>query len=191
MSIYHTTYAQKSDEEIQKRIEEKERELVTIFKETSFQTNNNKIKIAVMGCGDKRMVEKQKMLFKKLLRQNIEMYTYDITVEHLKNESNIFQHDCTQTLPHTPYDITYAHVLLKFVETDKQFLVLKNSFDVLNPGGIAIHILDFDEIKSDTIKLPDGYWSVPLKSHKEKLKKAKINYMEIKLNYGIALVLLK
>jgi len=191
LSIYHQKYADKSNEEIKKRAEAKEQELVTIFSNISLNTNSDPVRVAVLGCGDKRNVAHHTKIFEQILKRNVEVITFDITTEHLKGETNIFQHDCTLPLPKSPYDIMYGHVLLKFIETKKQFDVLKNSFDALKPGGVAIHCFDWDEIKAEGPKLPDGMWAVPLAQHKKRLTELSIEYKEITLKYGSALVLLR
>ena len=149
------------------------------------------MRVAVLGCADKRFVAHHKRIFEQVLKRNVEIITCDITIEHLDGESNVFQHDCTLPLPNPPYDITYGHVLLKFIETEKQFDLLKNSFDALKPGGLAIYGFDWEEIKAGGLKLPDGLWAVPLDRWKDKLTKLGVKYKEISLKYGPALVLLR
>lgn len=190
LSSYHQKYTNKNDEEIQKRADVKERELVEIFKNISLN-NNVPVRLAVLGCGDKRFIGHHKRIFEKVLRNDVDVTTFDITIDHLKDAPNVLQHDCTKPLPNPPYDITYGHVLLKFIQTDKQFNVLRNSFDALNSGGIAIHLFDFEEIKSKSSRLEDALWSVPLDRWKKELSKIKIQYKEIPIEYGLALVLLK
>ena len=82
-------------------------------------------------------------------------------------------------------------MLLKFIETEKQFNLIKNSFDALKPGGIAIHVFDWEEIRVTSQKLPDDLWTVPLEQYKKILSGFKIEYKEIALKYGPALVLLR
>ena len=191
LSAYHQKYADYSGEEIKKRADAKEQELATIFNEVSLKTDIDPVRLAVLGCGDKRFVAHHKRIFENVLKRNVEVTTFDINIDHLAGESNVFQHDCTQPLPNLPYDITYAHVLLKFIEAEKQFDLLKNSFDSLNPGGVAIHVFDLDEIKATSPKLPDGLWAVPLEQYKKQLTELGIEYKEIPLKYGPALVLLR
>lgn len=191
LSVYHQKYVDQSDEEIQRKADAKEQELVAIFNEVSLNTDSDPVRLAVLGCGDKRFVAHHKRIFENVLKRNVEVITFDITIDHLTGESNVFQHDCTLPLPNPPYDITYAHVLLKFIEAEKQFDLLKNSFDALKPGGIAIHGFDWDEIKATSPKLPDGLWAVPLDQWKQKLTGLGIEYKEIPLKYGPALVLLR
>ncbi|MFH1253009.1 MAG: class I SAM-dependent methyltransferase [Candidatus Uhrbacteria bacterium] len=191
MSKYHQKYANQSDEEIKKRADAKEKELIAIFNEVSLNTNSNPISLAVLGCGDKRFIAHHKRIFEQVLKRKVEVTTFDINTDHLVGELNVFQHDCTLPLPNSPYDITYAHVLLKFIETEKQFDLLKNSFDALKPGGIAIHCFDWDELKTEETRLSDGLWSVPLQQWKQKLTEFGIDYKEIVLAFGPALILLK
>lgn len=190
LSKYHQKYADLPIDEIQRRVDAKELELEMIFNEVSLNTKENHIKVGVLGCGDERFIAQHKRIFENVLKRSVEITTFDITIDHLTGESNVFQHDCTLPLPNSPYDITYAHVLLKFIEPEKQFDLLKNSFEALKQGGLAIHIFDWDEIKSDSMKLNDNLWRVPIEELKAKLTKNGIEYKEISLKYGPALVLL-
>lgn len=153
-------------------------------------TDSNHVRVAVLGCGDKRLIAHHKRIFGKVLQRDVEVITFDITIDHLLGELDIFQADCTLPLLNTPYDITYGHVLLKFIETEKQFDLLKNSYDTLKPGGVAIHVFDWEEVREANSRMPDGLWSVPIERWKEKLKELDIEYKEIVLKYGPALVLL-
>ena len=191
LSTYHQKYSNQSDEELKRRADAKEQELTSIFQEVSLSTDSDPVKLAVLGCGDKRFVAHHKRIFENVLKRNVEVTTFDINIDHLAGESNVFQHDCTLPLPNPPYDITFAHVLLKFIETEKQFDLLKNSFDTLKSGGVAIHVFDEEEIKATSPKLPDDLWAVPLEKWKKKLTELNIEYKEIPLKYGPALVLLR
>ena len=191
LSIYHQNYQKQNDEKIQHKADEKERELDLIFEKVTVKTDSVPARIAVLGCGDKRLVKHHKRIFEKVLERKVEIITFDVTIDHLEGETNVIKHDCTLPLPNTPYDITYAHVLLKFIKTKKQFDLLKNSYDALKSGGIAIHVFDKEEIETEAPSLPDGLYSVPLKSYQQKMDSYGIEYIEIPLKYGIGLVLLK
>lgn len=191
ISQYHQHYIDQSDGEIQRKADAKEQELIEILDKVPFSTDGDLVKIAVLGCGDKRLVAHHKKIFEKVLGKNTEIITFDISTGHLSGENNIIQHDCTLPLPNQPYDIAYGHVLLKFIETKKQFDVIKNSIDVLRPGGLAIHVLDRDELDAKNEKLPGGLWSVPLEKWKEKLKETNMIFTEINLKHGLALVIKK
>lgn len=191
LSTYHKKYSELSDEQIAMRLQVKETELQAILNVVKYSPRNDLIRIAVMGCGDKRLVKGHKQLFQKYLKWQVTIITFDITTEHLNGEENVIQHDCTLPIPGDPFDITYAHVLLKFIETEKQWNVLKNSYDVLSPGGFAMHILDKEEYLSKEPTLPNGLFAVPLERWKQHLHDENITYLEIPIKYGKALVLLK
>jgi hypothetical protein len=191
LSKYHQKYKYQSDGEIEKKAEAKECELLDIFSEVSLNTNNSPTKVAVLGCGDIRFVNYHKIIFEKVLKREVEVTTFDITIEHLLGEKNIIEHDCTLSLPSSPYDITYGHVLLKFIETEKQWNVIKNSYEALSGGGLAIHILDKEEIETKEKLLSNGQFSVPLERWEEKLKQEQIKYFKIPIKYGLVFVIQK
>ena len=191
LSNYHQKYSNQTDEEMQKRINAKEEELEVIFNKIKPNTDSNILDIAILGCGERRFINGHKNIFEKTLNKDVNIFTFDITVDHLLGEKNIFQHDCTLPIPNSPYDITYAHVLLKFIETNKQFNLLLNSYNALKTGGLAIHVFDNEEIESKEIKISDSLYFVPLENYKKELEKLNIEYQEIKLKYGPALILIK
>lgn len=190
LSVYHQKYASRSDEEIQRRLQVKEDELRIIFERMPFAIKSEVVKIAVLGCADQRMVKAHADIFTRILTKPVTIITFDITIEHLQGEEGVVKYDCTLPLPNAPYDITFAHVLLKFIETKKQWDVLKNSYEALASGGIAIHVLDKEDYGIPSLKLPDGYFSVSLQRWKERLDKEGIKYQTIPVKYGLALVLL-
>ena len=183
LSKYHQRYSEKSDEELDKRIAEKEKELVVIKFAVNPVFNSNVIDVAIIGCGDKRFIKGHRKIFLDVFGQQVNITTFDITVDHLTGENNVYQHDCTLPLPNGPYDITFAHVLLRFIEKEKQWQVVANSFDVLKTNGIAIHVLDPEDYEN--IELVD------LPAIEEKLLQNNIKFKKIKLSIGIALVLIK
>ena len=191
MDTYHQKYADQTAEEIQKRIDVKKDELLAIFKQIPFASSSSFLKLAVIGCGDKRFIKGHKDIFERVLKRPVEVTTFDITIEHLGGEEGVVEHDCTQPLPGGPYTITYAHVILKFIDTEKQWDLIKNSYDALESGGLAIHILDNEEYETEGVKLDNGYYTVPLKRWIQKLEENEIKHQEIPVTYGLALVLLK
>lgn len=191
LSQYHQKYSNYSEEEMQKRADEKEEELKAIFEKVSPNTDSEIVRLAVMGSGDKRFVQHHKRIFEKFVQKPVEVTTFDITVEHLAGEENVIQHDCTTPLPNAPYDISYAHVLLKFIKTDRQWDLIMNSYDALKNGGIAIHVFDKSDYSTNEKLQADGYFSVPLDEYKSRLKEKGINYFEIPIRYGLALVLVR
>jgi hypothetical protein len=191
LSSYHQQYSNLSDEEIAKRAQVKDGELKIIFRETTFKTAIEPIKVAVLGCGDKRFVKAHKKMFETILNKPVELSTLDISTEHLAGEEGVIKHDCNQHLPNAPYHITYAHVLLKFIPTKQQWNIIRNSYQALITGGLAIHILDKEDYETKTPQLADGYYSVPLKAWKNRIKQARIDFKEIPLPFGLAIVLIK
>jgi hypothetical protein len=135
--------------------------------------------VAVFGCADKRLIQGHKVIFEKVLNKKVDLTTFDISIEHLLGEDNVYQHDCTYPLPNLTYDITYSHVLLKFIPTNKQLDLIKNSFSSLNSGGIAIHILDKADYETTDKKSYGKYFTIPLVDYKLELDNLNIKYMEI------------
>lgn len=145
----------------------------------------------MLGCGDKRFIKHHKVIFEELLKKPVQLTTFDISIEHLAGEDRIVQHDCTLPIPNTPYDITFAHVLLKFVETENQWDLIKNSINALKDGGLAIHVLDKENYEMQESRLPNGQFSVPLTRWKKKIDKLGYKFFEIYSKYGLALVIQK
>ncbi len=190
LSPYHKKYASQPDAEVQNRVNEKRQELAAIFAEVQLRTTSEPVRIAVVGCGDKRYVQWHKDIFETLLKRPVEITTFDIVIDHLEGEQNVIQHDCTLPLPGDPFDITYAHVLLRFIETEKQWDLIQSSFHALKPGGLAIHLLDTEDYETEAPMLSNGLFSVPLKRWEARLNELGIEYKEIPVKYGLALVLL-
>lgn len=191
LSSYHQKYFDQSDAEIQSKADAKAEELAVIFQKIALATDSNQVRVAILGCGDQRFIAHHQRIFAQTLKKEVEVNTFDITIDHLAGGPNVFRHDCTLPLPHPPYDITYAHVLMKFIATEKQFDLLQNSFTALLPGGVAIHVLDQEEINAAGPSLADGLWAVPLTQWKHKLTEHGIEYQEIPIKYGLALILLR
>jgi hypothetical protein len=191
LSEYHKKYSDYSNNEIQKRAEEKEVELEAVFKRVSLNTGSAIVRLAVIGSGDKRFVKIHKRIFEKIIQKPVEVSTFDIEIDHLSGEEKVIQHDCTKPLPNAPYDITYAHVLLKFIETEKQWDLLNNYYDALKTGGLAIHLLDSEDYGVKEAGLPNGIFFVPLDRWKVKLDELGVEHKEVPVKYGLALVIWK
>ncbi|MBU1180152.1 class I SAM-dependent methyltransferase [Patescibacteria group bacterium] len=181
-SKYHKQYMAQSDKEIAKKAEIKKKELKKIFSAIKLKMKNKISRIAVLGCGDKRLVAHHKRIFEEILKKSVELITFDITIEHLKGEEGIKKHDCIKPLPNRPYDIVYGHVFLKFLSINKQWAVIKNSYNALKKGGIAIFVFDEEDYKSG---------KVPLEKWEEKMKKEKIKFLELPLKFKIKTKFLK
>ncbi|MEI7749852.1 MAG: hypothetical protein WCJ25_02510 [Candidatus Moraniibacteriota bacterium] len=191
LSPYHQKYAGYPDEEIWIRADVKESELKMIFEYAPLKTESAVVKVAVMGSGDRRFVQHHERIFTELLGKRVEVTTFNITTEHLEGEDRAILHDCTKSLPGMPYDITYSHVLLKFIETEKQWDVIMNSYAALSEGGLAIHVFDSSDYETEEKLQSDGYFSVPLVQYENRLKALGIEFVEVPVRYGKALVLKK
>jgi hypothetical protein len=192
LSQYHNKYANQPDAELQRRIDAKERELIAIKAAgVAPQAGNGVLKVGVMGCGDKRFVEGHRQIFASVFGRPVQVITMDISIEHLDGEANIIKHDITEPLPEGPYDVTYAHVVLKFIDESKQGAAVENSYSALTPGGVAIHVLDTEDYADHEKVTASGYHPVDLETIKHKLDEMNIKYREVPIEYGLALVLLK
>lgn len=184
LSEYHQKFAQQSDNIIDDKLCVKKEELESIFKVMAPAFVVHPIRVAVLGCGDKRFVQKHREIFSELLGGPVALTTFDITIDHLVGESGVIEHDCTVPLPGGPFDIAYAHVLLKFIEPTKQMNVIRNSYNALAAGGIAIHVLDAGDY---TGQQP----VVLLEKYKSQLVAEGVSFKEIPVAFGLALVLCK
>ena len=197
ISEYHQKYAGLSDKEIANRMKVRELELFEIFKKVILMTGNSLVNVAVTGCCDKRFIKLHQQMFEKVLKKKVKIISFDISIEHLKGEKNVIRHDCCRPLPNQPYDLIYAHVVLKFNNRDKQWQIIKNSYDALQFGGIAINIINREDYSTREEKLANGYYSVPVQHWKKQIAKEGIKFIELPLNYqdmgfeGVALVLMK
>ncbi len=191
LSSYHQKYLTLPDTEISNRANEKKVELGAIFKKIQPSTSDSLLRIAVLGCGDKRFIKHHKVIFEEFLKKHVELITFDISTEHLADEDGVIQHDCTLPIPNPPYDITFAHVLLKFIETEKQWDLIKNSIEALRIGGLAIYVLDKKDYETQETRLSNDQFSVPLARWKKEIEKLGLKYLEIPVKYGLALVIQK
>lgn len=144
-----------------------------------------------MGCGDKRFIQGHRQIFQDVFARPTKVVTLDISVEHLEGERDVIQHDISKPLPRGPYDITYAHVVLKFVPKISHGDVIENSYSALTDGGIAIHVLDKEDYMDPDKVRASGYHPVDLAEIKDKLKESQMRFIEVSVKYGIALILRK
>lgn len=185
ISEYHKKHTGRSDEETQRRAFVKELELKKIIEETGFKPTSDLVRVAVLGCADKRFVKHHNSIFEKILQKPVELTTFDLTVEHLEGEENVVQHDITTPIPNPPYDITFGHIVLKFIETNKQWLAIENAYNCLRSPGLGIFVYDFEDITTKTLLQADGYFSVPLDEYKKKLDEKGIKYQDLKWKFEL------
>lgn len=187
LSEYHKKYAAYSDAEIASRVQAKEIGLRQVMATLGLRPPASpEVRALVLGCADKRFIEHHRRILSSIYGRPVRLTTADITVEHLLHAEGVVQHDATEPLPGAPYDVIFADVLIRFIEPAKQFAALKNTWDALAPGGLAIHIFaqeDFDP--------PAGYQpvagthKVDLNSLQLELTKGGVFYLEIPLRYDV------
>ena len=165
------------------RAELKEKELQTVFSETHFSTPVATPRVGILGCADARHVFAHKRIFETLLGTEIEMTTFDVTIEHLTGEPNCIQHDLTLPLPNPPYDVLFGHVVLKFIETEKQWNVLQYAFEALRENGIAIFVFDEEDKTTKDVHQTDGHFSVPLERWEKQLTENRMPFQELHWNF--------
>ena len=180
ISKYHQKHIDRSIEETDRRIHVKELELEKILSETGYKPAFETVRVAVLGCADRRFVKRHTLIFEKVLGQPVELITFDITTEHLEGEEHVIQHDITTPIPNAPFDITFGHVVLKFIETAKQWVVIKNAYDALRSPGLCIFVYDMDDVDTKTPLQADGYFSVPMEEYKRRLTEEDIAFKDLR-----------
>ncbi|OGL73544.1 hypothetical protein A3E39_00325 [Candidatus Uhrbacteria bacterium RIFCSPHIGHO2_12_FULL_60_25] len=180
-SAYHEAYAKKTDADIAHRVHVKELQLRQLFMTLGMpQFSSPTVRIAVLGCADKRYVSLHEKMFSSLLQKSVAQTTFDITVEHLAGEKGVIQHDATLPLQGGPFEITYSDILMRFIEPAKQIAALKESFDALVPGGLAIHLFGVEDYDPPPNYIPvPGTFRVDLNLLQFELTKMKIPFMEL------------
>ncbi len=188
LSPYHKAYAAQSDDEIAQLAEIKLLEFRKLFIELGAPVfTSPMVRMAVLGCGDRRLVAHYQRIFKVLFGSAITMVTLDKTVDHLEDASGgILRHDVTNPLPNGPYDFIYANILLRFIKPARQVDVIANAFDALAPGGWALFIFQQAEIDPpEGFMPPEGTYPINFNALQFELSKRKISFMEVPLNIEI------
>ncbi len=180
ISDYHKKHISRTEEETDRRIFVKELELKKILLETNYKPGFDTVRVAVLGCADKRFVKRHKAIFEKLFQKPVEQITFDITTEHLEGEENVIRHDITTPIPSTPFDITFGHVVLKFIETSKQWDAIKSAYNVLRSPGLGIFVYDMEDITTEAPIQADGYFSVPVETYKLKLAQENMKFKDLR-----------
>jgi len=181
LSAYHELYQGRSDEEIDFRIKVKElglRQVLAVVGVPEFVLPT--LRVAVFGCGDRRFVARHRQMFESIFSKPAEVTTFDVTTEHLQGEADVIQHDVALPVPGGPFDIVYADVLARFLDPAKQYSMMKNAYDVLAPGGMAIVTFakeDFDP-PPDYEPIP-GTSRVDMNALQFELAGNKIEFLEV------------
>lgn len=105
------------------------------------------VKVTILGASDKRYVPIHTRIFSKLLGKKVVLVTLDIDAKHLGGGKDVIEHDVTKPFPNAPQTVIFSHELMKFLTAEEQLKVLKNSYDALGIGGVAMHIMHEPSIK--------------------------------------------
>ena len=185
ISDYHKKHIVRSDEETNRRIFVKELELKKILSETNYKPEFETVRVAVLGCADKRFVKLHKLVFEKLFKKPVELITFDISTDHLEGEENVVRHDITTPIPNAPFDITFGHVVLKFIETKKQWDVIKNAYNALRSPGLGIFVFDLEDVTTENLIQADGFFSLPIETYKQKLTEENIKFKDLRWDINL------
>jgi hypothetical protein len=143
-----------------------------------------KVAAAVLGCADKRFMPHHRRLLEVLFGKPVDMTTFDITIEHLQGEQGVVQHDATMPLPGGPFDFVLGDVLVRFASPDRQFFILKNAYDALGPGGMAVFNFARDDFDPKPGYVPPaGTFPVDFNALQMQLTNAGIQYQEVPLHF--------
>lgn len=180
LSAYHEKYRSESDEKIAFRARVKDMQLRQIFAVVGAPIlTSPTVKIAVLGCADRRLVAHHRRMFESLFSKPVEMTTFDIATEHLEGESGVVRHDATTPLPGGPFDVVYADVLVRFVDPSKQFSILSNAHDALAPGGVAVITFAKEDFDPPPGYVPlEGTYRVDMNALQLGLSRARIAFLE-------------
>ena len=144
---YHERYASLSEADIAHRAKFKEMQLRQIFASIGMpKFIAPHVRVAVLGCADKRLVTYHQRIFSTIFGKFVELTTFDVSIDHLQGASGVVAHDVTKPYPSKPFDVIYGDILLRFIDPAKQADVLKSSYDALAPNGVALHILNQEDI---------------------------------------------
>jgi len=145
---HYKEYATRGDDRIQDREKAKKSIVKYVINKVGFKPINNEVKVVVLGASDERYLPVHQRVFEGVLQFPVKMITFDVDTEHLGGTSNtVIKHDATNPFPNIPYDIVFSHELMKFLTSEEQITVIKNSHQALKKNGIAMHILHEPSIK--------------------------------------------
>ncbi len=188
---YRRDIATLGDDELAKHVAEKKNELSTILESTTVAFGKSPLLVALLGCPDSRMAGLQHRMFEEVLGKTVKMTIYDISIDHLEGVPGVVQHDVTEPLPGGPYDLIFAHMILRFIDEDQQWFVIFNSYEALKPGSLAIHILDEADYADGGKTRPEGFHTVPLEKWKDKMRALGMEYVEVPVERGVALAIVR
>lgn len=183
-SDYHQKYLKELPENIDSRLRAKQHELIQVIEKADITFPNGLLRIAVLGCADKRLVKAHKAIFEEVFQRHVDILTFDISIDHLSGEEQVYEHDCREPIPYTPYTAAYSHTLLRFMEPEEQWKVLLNSYHALKEGGVALHFMSKDGKTEPTRMMQEGYWQIPLDAFETKLDGLGIKHQRVYVMTG-------
>lgn len=147
LKAHYVEYGTQPDEWVSNMEITKASIVEAVIKTAPLKTDHEPVKVCVLGASDKRYLPIHHRVFEKVLRKKIVIETLDIDAEHLGGESDtVVVHDVTKPFPKN-YDMIFSHELMKFLTAEEQFLTIKNSFNALEEGGVAMHIMHEPSLK--------------------------------------------
>jgi hypothetical protein len=138
--------------------------------------------IAVVGVPDRRMISSYAAAFERLLEKPSAIVVFDKITDHLMGMPTVVKHDAVEPFPIKPFNIVYSHDLLRFIKRENQIKVLINSYDSLDQGGLAVHILDEETYATNEERLPDMWYSVNLQDIRKRLSESNIPLIEVDID---------
>ncbi|MAF35757.1 hypothetical protein CL622_01410 [archaeon] len=151
LAKHYREYASRPQDWVDLRAHIKKQIVQDVFEQTGFSPTGNPVKIAVLGASDKRYIAVHHTIFTEAVQKDVAMITFDLDEAHLAGAHGIVEHDVTSPFPETGFELIFSHALMKFILPQEQAVVLKNAYNALAPGGLAMHILHFAELKGGTI----------------------------------------
>ncbi|MAG02894.1 hypothetical protein CMI42_06155 [Candidatus Pacearchaeota archaeon] len=145
---HYLEYSTRSNDRIKDRERAKKSIVRQVLSKMNFKIRNENIKIVVLGASDERYISVHRRIFEEILRCSIDIVTLDIDTKHLGGESKtVISHDVTKPFPNVFYDIVFSHELMKFLSPNERLAVIRNSYEAIGDGGIAMHVLHEPSIK--------------------------------------------
>jgi len=141
---YHE-YASQPDGWVNNMEKTKRSIVKTVLKQVPVGTRSSP-RVVVLGASDRRYIPIHKRIFSELLGQYVEMITFDLDRQHL-GTAGVVKHDVTKPFPNGQYSLIFSHELMKFLTEEEQILTIKNSYDALQAGGVAMHIMHEPSIR--------------------------------------------
>lgn len=153
---HYAEYATRSDDRVRDRKNAKRSIIRHVLTAVPVTVHTSPLKVVVLGASDKRYLPIHAKIFAEVLGA-VEVSTLDVDAEHLGKGSDVIEHDVTTPFPNRPYAVVFSHELMKFLTEDEQLKVIMNSYDALQTGGVAMHVMHEPSIKGTVDLQPWQY----------------------------------